>query len=200
MSSTNQTENKSTAPPAAAGRDWLLRMILFSGALGTVLSLVYSRFLASFGPSDEIGRIPASSYHHVIVPLCSVAAAVGVLILEKQPGLGLFLTMVSVVTGIKGGTIYLLPALILCCIWAVRHSYSARVMLGFMLLIPGVAGTYFGVAELIVYYGGSPLQGLPLDWVPPANVWYAVEPFLLLPLALFGAWLLIARQNEGRPV
>ncbi len=189
-----------TVPPQAPPphRDWLLRCTLFTGVLGATLAIVHAFFLGSFNDFDTVLQIDAATYHQVLVPLLALVALAGVLILERQPVGGIVLLWVGTLLGLFGGTLYLVPAAVLGAAWAVRHSTPARMLLGFLLLVPGILSVYYGVLALLSWVGGDAMPGLPPGLDHPISLHQALKPLLLLPLALLGAWLLAdARREEN---
>ena len=183
-----------TGPPH---RDWLLRCTLFTGVLGATLAIVHAFFLGSFNELDSVLQIDAASYHQVLVPLLALAALAGALILERQPAGGMVLLLAGTLLGLFGGTLYLVPAALLGAAWAVRHSTAARLILGFLLLVPGILSVYYGVLAMLSWVGGDAMPGLPPGLDHPVSLHQAVLPFVLLPAALLGAWLLADNRRAA---
>jgi hypothetical protein len=176
--------------PPRPPRDGLLKMTLFSVVLGAVLAIIYTFFLSSYSPLDRFLYLSAEHYHHVLVPLFCGAAVIGVLILDRIPPLGIAMILLGSLLGLAGGTVYLLPGALLAAIWAARHNLTAKLMLGFLLLVPGVIGVYYSLAAVISFYARQPLPGMPPSLNPPLSLGDALQPMRLLPMALIGAWLL----------
>lgn len=176
--------------PPRPPRDGLLKITLFGVVLGAVLAVIYTFFLSSYTPLDQFLYLTADHYHRVLVPLLCMAAVAGVLVLERIPALGLSMILVATLLGLGGGTVYLLPGALLAAVWAARHNLMARLMLGFLLLVPGVIGVYYSLAAAISFYARQPLPGMPPSLNPPLTLSDALQPMRLLPIALIGAWLL----------
>lgn len=180
--------------PPRPPRDGLLKITLFGVVLGAVLAAIYTFFLSSYTPLDQFLYLTADHYHRVLVPLLCVAAVVGALLLERVPALGLAVILLTALLGLGGGTVYLLPGAFLASVWAARHNLTARLLLGFLLLVPGVIGVYYSLAAWISFYARQPLPGMPPSLNPPLTLSDALQPMRLLPLALIGAWLLTGEE------
>lgn len=182
--------------PPQAPRDGLLNVTLFGIVLGAVLTVIYSIFLSSYNRFDEFLSLSADHYHHILVPAFCVTAVIGALLLDRIAALGLLLILVATLLGLAGGTVYLLPGAVLAAIWAARHDVTARLMLGFLLLVPGVIAVYYSLAALISYWARQPLPGMPVSLSPPLSLADALQPMRMLPSALLGAWLLTDAEGE----
>lgn len=178
-------------------RDGLLKITLFCVVLGAVLAVIYAFFLSSNTQLNESLHLSADHYHRVLVPLLCGVAVLGALILDRIAPLGLLMILLASLLGLGGGTMYLLPGTFLAAVWAARHSLTARLMLGFLLLVPGAIGVYYSLAAFISFYARQPLPGMPASLSPPLNLVDALQPMRLLPLALVGAWLLTGDEHEG---
>lgn len=176
--------------PPRPPRDGLLKITLFGVVLGAVMAVIYTFFLSAYTPLDQFLYLSADRYHRVLVPILCAAAVVGALMLERIPPLGLSMVLVATLLGLAGGTVYLVPGALLAAVWAARHNLTARLLLGFLLLVPGVIGVYYSLAAFISFYARQPLPGMPPSLSPPLSMHDALQPMRLLPLALIGAWLL----------
>ena len=181
--------------PPRPPRDGLLKITLFGVVLGAVLAAIYTFVLSSYTPLDQFLYLTADHYHRVLVPLLCAVAVVGALVLERIPALGLTVILVATLLGLGGGTVYLLPGAILASVWAARHNLTARLLLGFLLLVPGVIGVYYSLAAVISFYARQPLPGMPPSLNPPLTLGDALQPMRLLPMALIGAWLLTGDES-----
>lgn len=188
------------APPAtsrAAGppRDAWLRLTLYCSLLGAVLTILYAWVLAR---QDALAALDASglaSYHQILVPLLAVGALAGVLILERAPTLGVLLMLLGTLLGLAGGAVWLLPGTFLACVWAARHDLPARLTLGFLLLLPGIAAGYYGLLGGLSFASQVPVADFLNALGAPLSLAQALAPLELLPLALLGAWLLVDRPR-----
>lgn len=181
------------APP----RDFGLRISLFATLLGAVLTILYAQVLARqdlLATSDTAGL---ASYHRILVPLLAITAVAGALVLERAAVLGMLLVMAGTGLALAGGGIWLLPGAVFACTWAGRHHAGARATLGFLLLIPGVAAGYYAVVAAISFASQIPVRGLPPSLSAPLSLAQALAPLELLPMAVLGAWLLVAK-SEGQ--
>lgn len=188
--------------PPRPPRDGLLKITLFGVVLGAVLAVIYTFFLSTYTPLDHFLSLTAGHYHRVLVPLLCAAAVIGVLILDRIPVLGLTMILVATLLGLSGGTVYLVPGALLASVWAARHNLTARMMLGFLLLVPGVIAVYYSLAACISFYARQPLPGMPPSLNPPLTLSDALQPMRLLPVALIGAWLLTGQEpslHHGPP-
>lgn len=175
-----------TAPCQPGGRvprGLGLRLTLFATLLGAVMTLMAAYVWAS-GVSPDSGS-------RVLAAVLAAVAVAGVLVLERAPVVGLVLMLVASGLGLGSGTAWLAPAAALAGIWAARHSRRARHLLGFLLLVPGVAGGYYGVIGTLGWVSHVPVDGLVPNLGQPLGLAQALAPLELLPLALLGAWLLI---------
>lgn len=179
--------------PGAPQRDAWLRVTLYCGILGAILSVVYARLLAHQDTQAAEYSPGLSSYHLVLVPLLALLALAGVLWLERHPAWGMICMLTGCGLGLPGGAIWLLPATVLACAWAAIHQISARIVLGFLLLLPGIASGYYGALGGLSYISGIPVRGLPPGLLAPTSLGQALAPLELIPVALLGAWLLLTR-------
>ncbi|MGH9475137.1 MAG: hypothetical protein ACRD1C_02270 [Terriglobales bacterium] len=180
-------------------RDLWLRVAIFAMLLGAVMTLLYAWFLArpvGVVPTPEPGL---ASFLHVLVPILAAMAVVGVLLLERAPVLGVVFMLAGTLPGLAGGAIWLIPGAALGCILAARRHAAARATLGFLLLLPGIAASYYGFIGGIGFALGEPVHGLPPVMAQPLTLGQALLPLEFLPLALLGAWLLV-RPLHSRPM
>ncbi|HXR98433.1 MAG TPA: hypothetical protein VN709_11390 [Terriglobales bacterium] len=181
------------AAPAAAARDGWLRVAVFCILLGALLTALNAWLVKSAGMSDAAGM---AAYREVVVPLLAGMAVAGVLMLERAPTTGMLLCVFGALFSLAGDGIWLLPGTVCACIWAVRHKALARTMLGFLLLIPGIAAGYYGIVGTLAFVSGTDLPGLPPGLSAPLSLAQAVAPLELLPVAVLGAWLLIKHDRR----
>ena len=179
---------------ARGPRDLLLRMTIFGVALGAILVIFDSLFLRLYTLVTLPFDLSPALYHRVLVPLVCLVAVGGALALERAPAAGLLLIWPGVALAWLGAGWYLLPGAALATIWSVRRDPLARAAVGFLLLIPGVLAVYFSLAAALSLYAGEPFPGLPPGLDPPTNWTAALIPMRLLPAAILGAWLLLARE------
>lgn len=177
----------------AVPRDLWLRLILFCAFLGTILTVVYARLLARQDGPAGLNSPSLSSYHLVLVPLLALLALAGALWLERHPAWGMVCLVTGCGLGLPGGAIWLLPASLLACAWAAVRQAAARTVLGFLLLLPGIASGYYGALGGLSYISGIPVRGLPPGLLAPNSLGQALAPLELIPVALLGAWLLLTR-------
>lgn len=183
--------------PLAPPRHAWLRLTLFCALLGSVLTVVYAWLLARQDAGSPLDASGLASYHQVLVPLLAIAALGGALILERRPVAGMALLLLGTGLGLPGGAAWLLPAAVLGCVWAAQHDAPARIVLGFLLLLPGIASVYYGALAGLSYLSGVPVHILPPGLLAPADLLQALAPLQLLPVALLGAWLLVTRRPSA---
>ena len=174
-------------------RDGWLRLALFCTLLGAALTAIYAWVLARQAGSIPLDASGFNGYHHVLVPLLALLAVAGALMLERAAAFGMLLMLASTALALPGGAVWLLPGLAIACIWSVRQSTTARIALGFLLLLPGVASVFYGIFAILSFLTRVPLGLLPPSLSPPATAAQALAPLVLLPVALLGAWLLLTR-------
>ncbi|HVB40018.1 MAG TPA: hypothetical protein VNE83_03900 [Terriglobales bacterium] len=165
-----------------APRGFWLRLTLFATLLGAVLTLLYAWVWAPDGGGS--GRV-------LIAVLAAVTVA-GVLLLDRAATTGLVLMVAATGVGLGSGTAWLAPGVVLAAVWAARRSRRARRLLGFLLLLPGIAGGYYGAVGTMGWISHVPVDGLVPNLGQPLGLAQALAPLELLPLALLGAWLLAA--------
>jgi hypothetical protein len=161
-----------------------LRSTLFLTLLGAVLALVYT--FVRTQPS-ELGPLA-----WVVVLILAGLTVLGVLLLERAAAGAMILMLVATGLGLGNGTAWLIPGVVLAAIWAANHNRRARTILGFLLLLPGIAGGYYGLLGTLGFISHVPLDGLLPNLGQPLRLAQALAPLELLPLALLGAWLLIS--------
>jgi len=188
-----------TSPPGAHRRDFGLRLALYAIVLGAVLTMVTAFVLARQDALVGVDAAGFATYHRVLVPLLAVAAIAGVLLVERVTLLGLALLLAGLSLTLAAGGQWLAPGVILACVWAARHRPVARIALGFLLLVPGIAAGYFGILGSVSFFGQVSLDSLPMRINPPLTLAQALTPFAFLPLALLGAWLLLWRPATAQP-
>ncbi len=185
--------------PRRAPRDLWLRLTLYCTLLGAVLTMISAWMRAGQDHLAPVDAAGLASYHQILVPLLSLAAMAGVLMLERAAAAGMTIMLLATGLGLGGGAAWLLPGLLLACIWAARHHHAARVTLGFLLLLPGIAAGYYGILGSLSFLARVQVTGLPPSLSAPLTLTQALAPLELLPLALLGAWLLIARIKLPAP-
>ncbi|HEY7839606.1 MAG TPA: hypothetical protein VIC54_13500 [Terriglobales bacterium] len=159
-----------------------LRLAIFATVLGAGLMLPYTWVWAP--GLGGAGR--------VLVPVLAAVTVAGVLLLERAAAVGLVLMLTATGAGLESGTAWLAPGVVLAAMWAARHNLRARKLLGFLLLVPGLAGGYYGVIGTLGWISQVPVEGLVPNLGQPLGLAQALAPLELLPLALLGAWLLVA--------
>lgn len=182
-----------TSQAVSAPRDLWLRLILFCTILGVVLTVVYARLLARQDGAAGVSNSGLSSYHLVLVPLLALLALAGALWLERHPAWGMICLLAGCGPALPGGAVWLLPATVLACAWAAVRQNAARTVLGFLLLLPGIASGYYGALGSLSYISDIPVRGLPPGLLAPTSLGQALAPLELIPVALLGAWLLLTR-------
>lgn len=188
--STQPPARPSTRPAAGlAPRGFWLRSTMFVTLLGAVMVLVYTWMGVHSGGLEAMDGSGGGALL-VLVPVLAAVTVAGVMVLERAAATGLVMMLVGTGLGLGNGTAWLIPGVILAAIWAAGHNARARVLLGFLLLVPGVAGGYYGAVGTLGFLSHVPLDGLLPNLGQPLGLRQALAPLELLPLALLGAWLL----------
>jgi hypothetical protein len=179
---------------AAAPRAAWLRATLFAALLGAALTVVYAWVLARQDAMAPVDASGLASYHTVLVPLLALTAVLGALALERATVLGMVMLLAGCGLSLAGGGVWLVPAMLLGCIWAARTKPAARLLLGLLLLAPSAAAIYYGVIGGLSYVTGLPAPGLPPQLADPITLAQALAPLELLPVAWLGSWLIVSRR------
>ncbi|MGH9417883.1 MAG: hypothetical protein ACRD01_14775 [Terriglobales bacterium] len=172
-------------PPKAAPRDFWLRLALLLSLLGAALSVFYAWAWTQ----------PAAPAAPALMPVLALVTVAGALVLESWPVLGMLLLLGGSLPGLTVGSLWMAPGAACGCFWAARERRAARATLGLLLLLPGAAAIFFGVIGGLSYATGVPLHGLPGGLITPGSMLQALAPVELLPLAVAGAWLLVASRD-----
>lgn len=122
-------------------------------------------------------------------------ALAGALLLDRLPWLGMLAMLLAAGLSAQRGNFWIVPGSLLGAGVAAHRSRAALRLVGYLLLIPGIAALHLAAMASISLLSGLRMPGLPDALNPPLGWPAALQSLWLLPLALAGAWILTDKRK-----